>query len=154
MAVTVNKVEHSTLMCQDCRIEGTKAHRLTAPLVVNMECTRNGKFVNIRMRFDIGFACDGLSVPWGLRWFLKNWDDSNELYNIAGICHDALYGNKGFAQLTRSECDDIFRGLLRESGKDRKHASMADWAVGCFASSHWGDDSLYSAHMAHMDLIA
>ena len=101
----------------------------------------------LKVFFVKGYACDGLSVPKIFRWFLKNWDKQNPLYNIAGAVHDALYGNKGFAFYSRSECDDIFRGMLREAGKDRKHASIADLAVGIFAGSHWGDDSLDSADL-------
>lgn len=152
MAVTVKSVKATSLMVHDCKINGQKAKRLTMPLLVYMDCLIDGKAHKVTMRFEVGFACDGLSVPWALRWFLKNWDEKNELYNIAGIVHDALYGNKGFCVFTRSESDDIFRGLLRESGKDRKHASAADWAVGAFAGSHWGDDSLYSAHLAHLEV--
>lgn len=150
MAVTVKEVMNTTLFYQECSVNKQKAKRLTRALYVEMQCLRNGNPCTVTMRFDVGFACDGLSVPKCFRWFLKNWDDENELYNIAGIVHDALYGNKGFGVFNRSECDDIFRGLLRESGKDRKHASMADWCVGTFAGSHWGDDSLYSKHLAHM----
>lgn len=106
----------------------------------------------VTFRFKPGYKCDGLSVPRIFRWFLNNWDDKNELYNLAGMIHDALYGRKGYAIFTRDECDSIFRGLLRESGKDRKHASMADWAVGVFASSHWGDDSLNSAKLVDMSV--
>lgn len=81
----------------------------------------------VKFKFKSGYKCDGLSVPKAFRWFLKNWDDLNDLYNLAGMVHDALYGNKGWMVFNRDESDAIFRGLLRESGKDRKHASMADW---------------------------
>lgn len=111
-----------------------------------------GKEHTVTFKFQPGYKCDGLSVPKLFRWFLINWDDTNELYNLAGMVHDALYGRKGFCIFTRDECDAIFRGLLRESGKDRKHASMADWAVGMFASGHWGDDSLHSASLTSMEL--
>lgn len=90
-----------------------------------------------------GFKCDGLSVPVIFRWFLPSWDKKNGLYNLAGAIHDGLYANCGYYAFNRSECDDIFRGLLRESGICRFKASSADWCVGKFAGgdSHWGNDS-------------
>lgn len=91
-----------------------------------------------------GFRCDGLSVPRAFRWFLPSWDESNELYNLAGAFHDWLYATQGaFGRWNRSECDDAFRGILRESGMSRFKASTADFAVGLFAgnSRHWGNDS-------------
>jgi len=101
---------------------------------------QDGKKKRMLMTFDRGYICDGLSVPKCLRWFLKNWDPKNELYNLSGVVHDALYAWKGFKIFNREECDDFFRGLLRASGQDRKHASIADFFLGLFAGTHWGND--------------
>ena len=103
-----------------------------------------------------GYCCDGLSVPKMFQWFLKSWDDDNDLYNVAGMLHDWLYSTKGIdGMFDRSECDDIFRGILRESGKDRRHASIADWAVGLFAGgkSHWGNDTYNCKHLCTFKLL-
>lgn len=96
-----------------------------------------------KFSFKKGFRCDGLSVPGPFRWFLKDWDEENRLYNLAGALHDWLYATEGDDRMfTRSECDDIFRGLLRESGIGRFKAGAADLAVGLFAGCrlHWGND--------------
>ena len=92
---------------------------------------------------DKGYRCDGLSVPKMFRWYLPSWDKDNQLYNLAGAIHDALYTLKGANLFTREECDDVFRGLLRDSGIGRTKAGLADMAVGLFAGSdkHWGNDT-------------
>lgn len=145
--ITCNKVKHSPLKV----MKDGEIYRLTDNLSVECFCTLDKK-TNIALKFEFkkGFACDGLSVPSAFRWFLKNWDLENDLYNIAGIVHDALYGNKGFCILDRNECDAIFRGMLRESGCNRLHASAADFAVGTFASSHWGNDDYHCNDMVSM----
>lgn len=93
-----------------------------------------------RVKFKAGWKCDGLSVPKLFRWFLPIWDKKNMNYNLAGCVHDALYGNKGFNVFTREECDDIFRGMLRECGISRIKAGFADKAVELAAKSHFGTD--------------
>lgn len=147
MSVTCKSVKHSELFV---RRDG-EVYRLSVPLHVDCTClVDKKKTMLVRFEFAQGFACDGLSVPSAFRWFLKNWDLENDLYNIAGIVHDALYGNKGFCTFDRDECDAIFRGILRESGCNRLHASAADLAVGLCAKSHWGDDALHCRHLATM----
>lgn len=64
---------------------------------------------------DKGYRCDGLSVPKIFRWYLPSWDKDNSVYNLAGAIHDALYTVKGAHLFTREECDDVFRGLLRDA---------------------------------------
>ena len=90
-----------------------------------------------------GFKCDGLSIPLPFRWFLKKWDDNKPLYNLAGVIHDALYITKGYGIFSREECDDIFRGLLRDAGISRFKAGVADKCVELFGGSHrhWGGDA-------------
>lgn len=95
--------------------------------------------------FKKDFKCDGLSVPSYLQWFLPRWIDKNMLYNLAGVVHDSLYASKGYKVFTRDDSDAIFRGLLRMAGCNRFHASMADFMLGIFAKSHWGQDDLNSA---------
>lgn len=110
-----------------------------------------GEEVHTVATFKKGFRCDGLSVPKMFQWFLPKWDKKNQLYNMAGALHDWLYATEGAYRLfTRTECDDIFRGILREAGLNRFHASAADWAVGVFAGgkSHWGDDSYCIGELA------
>lgn len=128
-----------------------KAHALVWSSILYLEIMKGGKKQRINACFsgrdDVPgsgcFRCDGLSVPKPLRWFLPNWDDKNQLYNLAGALHDWLYATKGAnGKFSRSECDDIFRGILRESGQSRLKASTADYMVGLFAgnSLHWGRD--------------
>ena len=95
----------------------------------------------VTFTFKKGFKCDGLSVPRIFQWFIPKWDWNNMLFNLAGAIHDALYGNKGFKKFTRDDSDAIFRSLLRHSGYNRFHASLADFMLGLFACLHWGDDS-------------
>lgn len=82
-----------------------------------------------------GAMCDGLSIPWGFRWFLPTWDENNELYNIAGLLHDALYASE---LVCKDIADDIFRGILRDAGISRFKASTAEWCVQTFAKCHYG----------------
>ena len=84
-----------------------------------------------------GFKCDGLSVPKLFQWFLPSWDNKNSDFNLAGIIHDALYGKKGFGIFNREDSDSLFRGLLRDAGLNRFHASTADFMLGLFAKNHW-----------------
>lgn len=104
------------------------------------------------MKFKSGYACDGLSVPKIFRWFLPSWDKKNGLYNLAGVVHDGLYGNKGFCVFSREECDDIFRGILRESGISRFKAGCTDKSVEWFADKHFGDDDLKVAHLVEFEV--
>lgn len=64
-----------------------------------------------------------------------------------------VYATKGDDRMfTRSECDDIFRGILRESGVVRFKAGAADLAVGIFAGNrrHWGADSYKVGELVHL----
>lgn len=104
---------------------------------------------------DKGYRCDGLSVPKVFRWYLQSWDKDNQLYNLAGAIHDALYTLKGANMFTREESDDIFRGLLRDSGISRAKAGLADMAVGLFAGGdrHWGNDTWNNKDKIHVKLM-
>lgn len=101
--------------------------------------------VRCELKFTLmkGFKCDGASIPWAFRWFLPSWDKYNYIYNVGSAIHDGLYIHKGFGLFTREECDDILRGIWRESGISRFKAGVADKCVELFAGgkSHWGNDS-------------
>ena len=104
---------------------------------------------------DKGYRCDGLSVPKFFRWYLPSWDKDNSDYNLAGAIHDALYTVKGANLFSREECDDVFRGLLRDSGISRAKAGLADIAVGLFAGGdkHWGNDTWKNKELIHVNEV-
>ena len=104
---------------------------------------------------DKGYRCDGLSVPKIFRWYLPSWDKDKSVYNLAGAIHDALYTVKGANLFTREECDDVFRGLLRDSGISRAKAGLADMAVGLFAGGdkHWGNDEWKNKDLIHVNEV-
>lgn len=104
---------------------------------------------------DKGYRCDGLSVPKLFRWYLPSWDKDNQLYNLAGAIHDALYTVSGAKIFNREECDDVFRGLLRDSGISRFKAGLADKAVELFAGGdeHWGNDSWNNKDRIHVKIM-
>lgn len=85
-----------------------------------------------------GYLSNCGSVPKAFQWFLKSYDKDNSLYNAAFFLHDDGYQKTGWGKFTRDDVDAICRGILRESGKNRLHASMMDFAVGVGAKSHWG----------------
>ena len=95
------------------------------------------------MRIKRGFRTDGASVPFIFRWDIPNWSDSNQMLNVAAIMHDALYAERGFGLLNRDECDDMYRGALREAGIPRWKAAFVDMAVFTFGGGgeHWGDNA-------------
>ena len=87
---------------------------------------------------------------------LKDWDEKKKLYNLAGALHDWLYATEGDDMMfSRSECDDIFRGILREAGVGRFKAGAADLAVGIFAGNrrHWGSDSYKVGELVHLSVF-
>lgn len=103
--------------------------------------------------FKKNCICDGLSVPKAFQWFLPKWSKNNALYNLAGALHDALYANKGFGVFNRDDSDAIFRGLLREAGCNRFHASTADFILWLFGCSHWGDDIFKCKNLVTMKTV-
>lgn len=119
-------------------------HRLVFTSNLEMDIVmRDGSKKKAVATFVPGFRCDGLSVPLVFRWFLKSWDNTNQLYNMAGAFHDWLYATKGNGGMfSREECDDIFRGILRGAGIGRFKAGVADKGVELFAGNkkHWGND--------------
>jgi hypothetical protein len=162
MSVTVKTAHTSRPFEWHSDKDGVHALMWSADLSMRIEY--NGAVYDCVVRFSgrddlLGgpcFRCDGLSVPVLFRWFLPSWDKKNELYNIAGAVHDWLYATKGANEFfTREECDDIFRGILREAGVGRFKAGVADVMVGLFAGCglHWGNDSLGVASSARLEFL-
>ena len=90
-----------------------------------------------RIKVDKGAMTDGLSVPKIFRWYLPDWDDSNPLYNISGICHDGMYGSE---LVCKDMADQMFyQGLILAHIKPSK-ASVARWAVEHLAGLHYGSE--------------
>lgn len=159
MSVKVRKVLNISPFLWRTENDGSHVLKRTATLCFEMG--KDGFVSTAKIRFcgestdGAGFRCDGLSVPRLLRWFLPSWDDRNGLYNVAGAVHDWLYTTGGnFGMFTREECDDIFRGLLRESGIGRFKAGCADKAVEWFAGGkdHWNNDNYGVAGLARMEV--
>lgn len=94
-----------------------------------------GKF---RIKVDKGAMTDGLSVPKIFRWYLPDWDDKNVLYNIAGICHDGMYGSEA---VCKDLADEIFYQGLLTAGISRSKATVAKYAVQYLAGLHYGHDN-------------
>ena len=69
--------------------DNKKPYTLTQPMHVCMQAFLDSKPCEIRIVIDEGFKSDGLSVPKPFAWFLKQWDPTNPIYNIAGLIHDA-----------------------------------------------------------------
>lgn len=82
-----------------------------------------------------GAMTDGLSVPKIFQWYLPDWDNSNTLYNVAGIVHDAAYGSE---LLSKTIADQLFYEGLISAGINRFKASTAKWAVQNLAGLHYG----------------
>ena len=90
-----------------------------------------------RIKVDKGGLTDGLSVPKIFRWYLPDWDDSNPLYNISGICHDGMYGSE---LVCKEMADQLFYQGLILAQIPRRKASVALWAVEHLAGLHYGSE--------------
>lgn len=88
-----------------------------------------------RITVDAGAMTDGLSVPKIFRWYLPDWNDSNPLYNIAGICHDGAYGSE---LLSKDIADELFYQGLIKAGISKSKATVAKWSVEHLAGLHYG----------------
>lgn len=78
---------------------------------------------------------DGLSVPKIFRWYLKDWDKDNVLYNVAGIAHDGAYGSE---LLAKDIADELFYQGLLKAGISKSKATVAKYAVQYLAGLHYG----------------
>lgn len=96
-----------------------------------------------------GFKCNGGSVPKVFRWFMPSWDDNVPLLNIAYCLHDWLYAS---SYMPKEQADDLLRGLLRDAGYNRFHASTVCWVVNNFAKSHYGHDEYHVAALGNLEL--
>lgn len=108
--------------------------------------------VNFRIQVDNGAMTDGLSVPKIFRWYLKDWDDDNPLYNIAGIIHDGCYGSE---IVTKPLADEIFYNGLLKAGISKTKAKIARWAVENLAGLHYGrkHDDYGISEYVHLDIV-
>ena len=102
---------------------------------VYLDFTYNG--TNLRFIVDKGAMTDGLSVPKIFRWYLPVWNDKNILYNIAGICHDGMYGSE---LISKDIADLIFYNGLIKAGISKTKASAAKYAVQYLAGLHYGKE--------------
>lgn len=102
---------------------------------VYLDFTYNG--TNLRFIVDKGAMTDGLSVPKIFRWYLPVWNDKNILYNIAGICHDGMYGSE---LISKDIADLIFYNGLVKAGISKTKASAAKYAVQYLAGLHYGKE--------------
>ena len=92
-------------------------------------------YTKFKITVDKGAMTDGLSVPKIFRWYLPDWDDSNVLYNVAGLVHDGMYGSEA---VCKELADEIFyRGLLK-AGISKSKATVAKYAVQYLAGLHYG----------------
>ena len=155
MAVKVISAKVSPVPSWHTR-KGDKKILASEQFLLTMHLKKDGADLFVVVTFQQSFTCNGLSVPKGLRWFLPNWKDNDQLFNTAGAVHDWLYATKGnYGMFKRSECDDIFRGILRESGINRLHASTADFMLGLFGggSKHWSSDEYGASVFARLEII-
>ena len=108
--------------------------------------------VNFRIQVDKGAMTDGLSVPKIFRWYLKDWDDDNVLYNVAGIVHDGCYGSE---LVVKCLADEIFYYGLLKAGISSTKAKVARWAVENLAGLHYGreHDDFGISEYVHLEII-
>lgn len=139
MSVKVLSVSYMSV----ARATEGKPHIFEGDVQVFVNVLKSDVLLKLIFNIKSGFKCDGASIPLAFRWFLPSWDKKNHIYNLGSAIHDGLYIHKGFMMFTREECDDILRGIWRESGISRFKAGVADKVVQLFAGGkkHWGNDS-------------
>ena len=84
-----------------------------------------------------GFTCDGGSVPWGFRWFVPSWSQTNWELNIGYSLHDAIYATEC---LPRRVADDLLETMLYVADYNQMHATTVKWAVANFGRTHYGKE--------------
>lgn len=107
---------------------------LNNPVFIEFTCNND----NFRIIVDKGAMTDGLSVPKLFQWYLPAWDNDNVLYNIAGICHDGMYGSE---LVSKELADEIFYQGLLKAGISKSKAKVAKWAVEHLAGLHYGKNN-------------
>ena len=152
MSVKVNSVSYSNKPEYTSQKEH---HVYKNDVYVTVSVEKSDVVVKLRFRILPGFKCDGASIPFAFRWFLPSWDKNNDLYNLGSSIHDGLYLHGGFGILSREECDDVLRGIWRDSGISRFKAGVADKCVEWFAGGgkHWGNDSYGVKDLFKMEVV-
>ena len=121
---------------------------LNNPVFIEFTCNND----NFRITVDKGAMTDGLSVPKIFQLYLPAWDKDNVLYNIAGICHDGMYGSE---LVSKDLADEIFYQGLLKAGISKSKATVAKWAVEHLAGLHYGknNDDYGISPFVHLDSI-
>lgn len=123
--------------------EETKLYEANCKFTLVCFCEIDGKLGDLYLNADEGLKYNGTSVPMDVGFLRNYYADERD---IAGLYHDSLYALGGKVKglgrnLTADECDDVFRGLLRETGFSRVQAGAMDRAVRTFAhSGHFGPE--------------
>jgi len=76
---------------------------------MNNEEGQEPTIVTFKSLLPVGYRSDGPSIPWWSRWLLPS---TGEWFR-SGFIHDNLYDN---AVLSRSQCDWVFRWIMRKDG--------------------------------------
>ena len=106
-----------------------KIATLTCPIQIILNVDNNKDIV---IQVNPGFKWNGNSGAFPCR-FSKD----NEEYNVAILTHDVLYHRVG---LSKSDADDILRGMLREAGCGRFMAGLIHRAVTIFGRCAYNED--------------
>lgn len=88
-------------------------------------------------RIPAGLITDGASAPW-FAWSLGFLPDG--LHRPGALVHDYLYALKGLVrlgELTRRQCDDIFRDLMIRAGVHPTRAQIMHRCVRLFGWLPW-----------------
>lgn len=131
-----------------------KEYVITKDIIIEWVFPGNGK--RYRIVVYKGYRTDFASVP-KLFWNIIKPDGT---YRLAAVAHDFLYGFQGCprildtwyffkqetegsdwepanARLIKSECDDLFKQLMLESGTDPGKANLMYLAVKFFGQGAW-----------------
>lgn len=118
----------------DIRPIGRRKYVCMAPYGVTITDNNSVRWVTVPR----GFELNGADVP---RW---TWSVSgllpDGLIRAAACIHDYLYNKRGRVHnlnLTRAECDLIFKELMIAAGMTRLRASVAHAAVRSFGGHWW-----------------
>lgn len=113
------------------------AYRFNAGYELIIETSR-GIFL---AKFRPSYVSNCLSTPFLIQPFLPSYKANDTRYNACGFFHDDLYQKKGYGYFSIEECDDLFRGMLREAGVGRGWAGLADkFLIFAHTKHHWGNN--------------
>ena len=149
MSVTLKTIAYSCVP----QVTADVPHVYQEPVDAVCNIVKADFVLTVVFRIRPGFKTDGASIPRMFRWFLPSWSETDLLYNLGSTIHDALYIHKGFGLFSREECDDILRGIWRESGIGRFKAGVADKCVEWFAggSKHFGNDGYNVGNLVELE---